>query len=309
LEEGKALTIMGLIATEQNEPASARQYNEQALAIARELQNRALEGSSLNNLANAIGFLQGEYSVAQEYYEQAYAIFHLRGDRSNEGLALSNLGWVAGMQGDFTAAFRYHMQALPIVREVEHRNTEINTLINLSAVSGMIGNVETALQYASEAREMSVKHQDKSGEAWSWLYQGHAYLLVADFEQATMAFQRSRAIREELGQTALVAESVAGLIQSALGRGDFSTATRETEWILTHLANNGTLEGAEEPLRIYFACYKALSETKDPRWRNLLLEAKQSLEAQVSKISDKESRRRYVENVPWRRDIQQASSN
>jgi hypothetical protein len=43
---------------------------------------------------------------------------------------------------------------------------------------------------------------------------------------------------------------------------------------------------------------------KDQRARNLLQDAKQILDAQVMGLRDDKARRMYVENVPWRREIQ-----
>ena len=80
----------------------------------------------------------------------------------------------------------------------------------------------------------------------------------------------------------------------------------ETEKIISYLEAGGTLEGTEEPLRVYYACYLALANAHDPRSHTVLSAAVQLLEAQVSKLSDEGSRQMYVENVPWRLAIQQA---
>ena len=87
---------------------------------------------------------------------------------------------------------------------------------------------------------------------------------------------------------------------------DLSMALEHTEEILAYLAGGGTLEGAEEPLRIYFICYSALEKGKDPRAQEILQAANELLEAQVSKLGDEESRLMYVQNVPWRLAIQTA---
>ena len=54
---------------------------------------------------------------------------------------------------------------------------------------------------------------------------------------------------------------------------------QHTDEILAHLAAGGTLEGAEEPLRIYFTCYDALEKRKDPRAQDVLQAANELLEA------------------------------
>ena len=138
-EQGNALNLMGLIALEQKEPVTARRYFEQALAIARESSEHALEAKSLNNLGNSAGFIEGDYAAARDYYEQAYSIVQERGDRPAEGIALANLGWTAGMQGDFASARSYQDKALAIAREIGDPYQEAYTLINLSAVAANPG--------------------------------------------------------------------------------------------------------------------------------------------------------------------------
>ena len=118
--------------------------------------------------------------------------------------------------------------------------------------------------------------------------------------------EHSAGIREELDQPSLATEPLAGLIQVALESGDLSTAERWTEKILAHLEGGGTLDGTEEQLRIYLACYRTLEIKRDARSKVILQSAGKLLDAQVSKFRDDEARRRYVEKVPWRLAVQQA---
>lgn len=305
LDEGSIYNTMGLIALDQKESSTAEEYFEKALSLAREIPDRTLETKALNNLGNYEGFIRGDYARAREYYEQSSAIIHERGDRSLEGIALVNLGWVAGMQGDFVAARAFHGNALSIAREVGNRYQEMYTLINLGAVTGVQKEADLSLRYANQARELSLKVGDRAGEAWSHFYIGHAHLLKNDFQQARDAFSASILLREESNQMNLVMEAQAGLVETALEEGDFSEAEKRAEIILAHLANNGTLDGTEEPLRIYLALVQALKELKDPRASSILQTAKQILDGQVSLLKDESSRNMYVQNVPWRKAIQE----
>lgn len=305
-QEGSILNSMGMIAMEQNEPASAQSYFEQALVIAQEFHDRRLETMAINNLGNSAGFVRGDYSVARSYYEQAHTIVQEWGDRSAEGLVLANLGWAAGMQGDFDAARAYHERALSMAREVGNPYQETYTLINISAVAGVQGDAGTAVQSARQACDLARRTGDRAAEAWSLLYGGHAFLLLGKIEEARGAYEACLRIREELGQPGANMEPKAGLIEAALAVDDQDSARKWTEEILAHLSGGGTLDGTEEPLRIYFACYQALDRLKDLRSRTVLQQAGQLLETQVSKFADEAARRLYVESVPWRRAIQQA---
>jgi hypothetical protein len=147
---------------------------------------------------------------------------------------------------------------------------------------------------------------DPSGEAWGWLYLGYAQLFLDQIEQAQVAFKKSIQIREKLDQPALAMEPIAGLVEAYLCQDDLETALSETEKILAHLKAGGTLNGADEPLRVYYNCFQLLDKKKDPRATQVLQRGMQLLQAQVSKIKDEHSRHMYVENVPWRLALQEA---
>ena len=307
LLEGRALSVLGMVAMEQNKHDVAHDYLMEAVLIAREVRNTDLEGKALNNLAMSAGYLQGDFALARDYFEQAYAIMHERGDRTAEGVGMTNLGYTAGMLGDFAAARAYHEQALSISREVGNLYQEAYTLINLSAVTGLQNDVRASVEYAQRALELSRKTADRSGEAWALLYFGHASQLMKEYDPARQAYNSSILIRTELGQPNMATEPIAGLIETALALDDAAAAMQGVETILTHLASGGTLEGTEEPLRIYYSCYLALKKNKDPRSSDMLGKAIELLDSQVSKLRDEKSRQMFVKNVPWRLAIQQAA--
>lgn len=306
VREGYILNAMGLIALEQRQPTTGKEYFNRALAIARQTGDLNLELRCWNNLGNSAGYIEHDYVSARRHYEQAFSIAQKRGDRSAEGITLSNLGWTAGMQGDFDAARSYHQRSLLIAREVGNLYHETYTLINLSALTSCCGEAEQSLEYARSARQLSVRSGERSGEAWSWMYEGYALLDLDRLEEAREAFQQSAAIREELVQPALMMEPIAGLIHLALKEGDRESAFHHAERILSHLADGGTLDGVEEPLRVYHACHQALEQNGDPRAGVMLRQAAQLLEAQTAIIQDDKTRRMYVENVPWRLAIRKA---
>ena len=306
-EEGRVLSAMGWIALEQKESEAAHRYLLEALEIAREVKDAGLEARALNNLAMYEGSVKGDHVRARQYYEEAYKLTREIGDRTSEGVALGNLGFVSGIQGDFLAAHSYHQQALQIAREVGNRYQEIYTLINLSAVSGIQNEASPALQYAQQAAELARQISEKSGEAWAMLYLGHAHLLESELELAKAAYHRSAVIRKELDQTSLSMEPIAGLVEVFLLEDDLEAASQEVETILSFLESGATLDGTEEPLRIYYACYLLLEKKRDPRARQILQAAVNLLEAQVSNFSDEAARQRYIENIPWRRAIRDGS--
>lgn len=307
-EECRILNIMGWIALEKKEVLLTKQYLNEALEIARAMKNLDVEAKALNNLAMAEGSLNGNFSLARDYHEQSYKLSRMIGDRNSEASTLVNLGYVAGMLGDFSAARVYHEQALRMAMEVGNLYHEIYTLINLSAVDGIQNQADSAMRNAQQAAELARKASDRSGEAWAMLYLGHAYLLSGKFEPAQEAYQSCISIREELGQPTLAMEPLAGLVEVHLAKGELESASLPAERILQYLAGGSTLDGVEEPLRILYTCYSYLKEKKDLRSGQVLQTAKEMLEAQASKFSDETERRRYIENIPWRRAVWQEAA-
>jgi len=305
-KEGYILISMGLIAIEQRDPSIAQGYFERALAISRETEERRLESRALDNIGYAAGFVLQDYALAREYYEMGYELHRQFGERAQQNVVLGNLGWVAGMLGDFDAALSYYTRALSTAREVGNTHLETNTLINMSAVAGIVNDADASLEYAQRALELARKIGDRSAEAWSFMYTGYAYLLRNDLVRADDVFRQSMQIREEMGQPGLKTEPAAGLIQVLLLKGENELALTETESVYPILQNSDALQGTEEPLRVYYACFLALEKIQDPRARTVLRSAAQLLETQVSKLRDDDARRMFVENVPWRLAVRQA---
>ena len=244
--------------------------------------------------------------MARTRYEEVYKISREIGDRNAEGFALGNLGFAAGMQGDFDAARSYHEHSLRVSREIGNLYFEIYTLINLSAVLGIQNESGLALQYAQQAVELAQKSFERAGEAWAWLYMGHACSLQDELQQARAAYRKSIEIRDELGQPGLSMEPIAGIIETYLKSGDLEAASVETEKILEFFDGGSNLGGTDEPMRVYYACHRVLKQKQDPRAQKVLQEAKKLLEAQVLNFSDDIARERYIENIPWRRAIRDA---
>jgi tetratricopeptide (TPR) repeat protein len=300
---GSALSILGLVSLEAENPTTARGYQEQALAIAREENNKYLEAMALNNLANTVGLSQGDFFTARIYFEQACSISHELGNLNGEGITLLNLGWLAGMSGDYSAAVNYCEQALTILRNIGLRQQEANTYINLSAVMGAQGLADNSFKWAQKAFDLSSKIGDQTMIGWAYFYMGYAHLLNKEYDEAGQAFTDSIKIRLDVNAAVLTVEARAGLIHVYLEAGDQASAQNEAEQVLQYMKDNPIFEGAEEPLRIFLAIYRVLEKTKDPRAAVVLQNAIQLLDTQVSKLRSEEARRMYVENVPWRREI------
>jgi tetratricopeptide (TPR) repeat protein len=297
---GRVLSAVGLVALEQKEPGGAGAYLSEALTIANEINDRSLKIRILNNLAIFETSVNGNYQEAEESYRQVVDIAREIGDQVLEDDALVNLGFIAGLQGKLSDAKLNYEKALVIARESGKLYNEIYILINLSSNAEIQNQATLGYKYAQESLALSQRAGEVSGEAWGWLYLGHAQLMMNEVEDAKRSFSKSVEIRQKLNQPTLAMEALAGLVDSALQAGNLEMAAFYTEKILAHLDSRGTLDGTDEPLRVYHSCFRLLAKKQDPRASRVLQCATEIMEAQISKIQDARARAMYIENIPWR---------
>ena len=298
---------LGLALLELKGPRAAQKHQKRALVLSREIKDRYLEGKALNNLANAVGLSQGDYHAAHDYFLQALSVFQEQGNRVGKGLALANLGWVSTILGEYDAAMDYYERSLVFNREQGNIMNEMYTYINMSAAAVGQENAAGALKWARKALEFAIKAQDRIAQGWGYFYLGHAFLLADQAESALDAFQKSAQCRNGSTAFILLTETRAGLIQAHAAIGNQKAAMIEAEKVYAHIGAEPRFEGAEEPLRIYFALYSFFKNTKDPRAQEVLQNANQLLNEQVSKLNSVDAQRIFVENVPWRQALKQAN--
>jgi predicted ATPase/class 3 adenylate cyclase len=305
IEQLNCQNTLGLIAINQSRLDAAYQYFTHCLVIARELGNLNYQIAPLNNMGNVLQ-AQSDFSAALDSYQQTLAISRKVGDKAKEGQALINLGFISGSVGAYAAARTYLEQSLIITRESGNTFHEAYALMNLSGSAAALGDYETAERSARQAFTLAQKIGDRSGEAWAQTYLGHSLLSRGALDDAAAAYASALAVRGELGQPDLAAEPAAGLARTRLKQGDLPAAREQIEPVLAHLEAGGTLDTADEPLRVYLSCYLVLRQFADPRAHDLLATAHSLLHQRAARISSEETRRAFLTNIEHHREIESA---
>jgi adenylate cyclase len=295
------LVSLGDLEALMGDLAQARGSLEQALRLAREIGSQAEECSALNGLTNALT-MQGDYSAASELGEQALRLAGERGDRWNEAMALGHLGSLHDCLGNYSLARSKYEASLEIAGATHIRQQEGDTMAGLSLLYHHLGEHQTAWDYSRRALEIAQQLGAKMLTASAFCHLGHALVAVEHLADAAEAYQQSIDLRTELGQTHLAVEPLAGLGRINLIQNQVSEAQAFIEQILSFLKRS-TLDGVEEPVRIYLTCYKVLCAGHDPRAREIVEKAHTLLQQRAIKISDQELRGTYLENVAVNREI------
>ena len=342
--EAQGYTQWGTILVQQSDYEQAAQKLEQALALAQKANLRQAEAHALYKLA-ILYLYNTDNVKARAHCRQSMEIYQEINDRFGEALAHNYIGLSYYSQQDFELAEAELKKCLTISQEIGATEFICRATHNLGCVSFSLGNYEKAQQLISQAiaisRELSYRRAiclssafsgfaahlagdndlalernqqalkivkeigDPHSEALINLFLGHVLKELNQLTAARDAYQRALDYWQTLQQrTNKHIEAMAGLARVSLAQKDKQQAQRYVEMILSHLETN-SLDGTDQPLRIYLTCFQTLNETEDPRAATLLKQAYSELQERAAKISNEEIRQSFLENVAAHREIQE----
>jgi adenylate cyclase len=295
-----ALGNLAAVTRERGDYTQAEPHYQRALRISREIGDLPGQSGTLNNLGNHYEEL-GDYTRAEACHEQALRMEREIGSPRGEARSLSNLARIFAKQGEYGRARTYYENSLSLVREIGSRQGETIALSGLSLLCHQLGDHEAALEHAQLALDIA-RQLDRNTQAYPLTYLGHALVGLDRLAEAEDAYRQAMSLRHEFGQPHLAMEPLAGLARTSLAQNDLAQAQTYVEEILDFL-KDGTLDGTDEPFRVYLTCYRVLHANHDPRAQVLLATAHNLLQDQAARIEDAGMRHSFLENVPAHREI------
>jgi predicted ATPase/DNA-binding SARP family transcriptional activator len=299
--EAGTLANLGWIATAQGDHQASKAYNQEALRIRQEIGDQVGAASVMQNLSDEF-LAEGDFATARTYLEQALAIQRAIQDQWGAGHVLRCIGTILHQLGDYAQARDYYEQALDLIGGVGMAFYEGQALAYVSLLSHHEGDDLAAREQSKRGLAIAREIDDRLNQGWLLDTYGHALAGLGDLDQAADAYQQALALRRELAQPHLAAESLAGLARVALQRGNVDAAMEQVEEIL-RLEKARGFGGTIEPFRIWLTCYRVLKSSQDPRAGEVLAAAYERLQAQRSNIHDKDLERTFVENVAAHREL------
>jgi DNA-binding SARP family transcriptional activator/predicted ATPase/Flp pilus assembly protein TadD len=305
--QGGLHNAVGLIAKAQGNLATAYHEFDQALQLCRTCEDWIGASDAANNLG-ATCLEQGDYGRAKSNLEQALA-FHQHIDaRLGKSHVLNNLGALLAAYGDYAGAQQYLEQALIIRQELGATRGIDLVKVNLGAIAHYRGDAALARQHLEEARDSCLKTGSRLLAGYALNYLGDVYLATNLPEQAKATFLQGLALRRELGQAHLAAESEAGLARTALAQNQTAEARDHVTEILDYLHGH-TIEGMEDPILVYLTCYRVLAATGDSQAPGILETAYNLLQQRAAPISDPALRHSFLDKVASHRAVVLARNN
>ncbi len=196
--EGNTLGNIGVAYTHLGKIRLAVEFYEQHLIIAREIGDRRGEGCALNNLGIAYKDM-GEMDCSIKFHEQASVVFCETGDEHGEGRCLCNLGNAYMLLGKPRRAIELHEQALVVSRKIGDRQGEGNTLGNLGNAYLSLGKPHRAIKFHRQALVVFREIGDQRGEGNELSGLGNAYKALGETDRAIEFHEQSLVISREIG--------------------------------------------------------------------------------------------------------------
>ncbi len=296
-----ALSNLAAATREGGDIKKAKPYYIKALRIAREIGEVFGQSAVMNNLGNHHEEL-GDFSKALFCQEKALDLQQRIKDINGEASSFANLGRIFIKLGKYKKSLSCFEKSLSLSRRIGDRLGESFGMAFQGLLHHQMGNNEGALENNHKALNLAREIGAQNAQPFPLTFLGHAFAALHRYAEAEDSYQQALDLRREFGQAQLAQEPLAGLAQVALQSNDLPKARDRVEQILDHL-KGGTLDGCEEPLRIYLAIYRVLASLQDPRAVKVLDTAIDKLQKQAERIGDEILRTSFLTQVPANREI------
>ncbi len=272
------------------------------LAAAHEAGDPHHEAVALNQLGMTT-FDLGEVEAAIGHYEAALRIHRAAARPDNEGGTLANLGFAHLALGEFDTARTLLEQAAALCQQVGQLQNLGIVEVNLGIVALNLGDAGAAAAWAARAQARLAAAGDRWAEAAAQRVAGQAALAQGRLADAAPRLQAAQVQFEALGQPALALEATAVRAELALAQGDVAGAATQARAVLAALDGGLSLEGTDEPLRVWCSTWRALHAAGDARAAEALARGRAELQRRAGAITSAARRAHFLRAVPVHRAL------
>lgn len=237
--QARSLHNIGSIYDQRGEYSESLVYYQQALEIRQRLGNPNDVADTLHNMAETSTFM-GRYRQAQDRYLQALEQRRDARDEVGAAIELFSLGRVFGFQGRYAASLESMEEALAIFRRLEETGRwYVEALANEGNALSLLGRFEDAETALEDSLGMAREIGDEALIAQTLNYQGDRLFFVSEFEAARTPYRQAEEAAVESGDPYLVLAVRASIGRNELRRGNVAQARLMLEGIMREAQNRG----------------------------------------------------------------------
>jgi tetratricopeptide (TPR) repeat protein len=186
-DRARYLDLAGALALNMEDFVAARTLKQEAVAICRELDDRAGLGSALVHLGH-VELYAGDLPAARELYREARQIFVDLGDPAWIAHATGHLGRVALESGDYGPADKLVREAVRRYRDLGLEWETAATIGNAAGVAAGLGQPERALRLAGA----SAAHRERIGVSLPPMFRVRFEQIIAPARHALTEPEQTR---------------------------------------------------------------------------------------------------------------------
>jgi predicted ATPase/DNA-binding SARP family transcriptional activator len=220
-----ALDGAGQLASVQADQAAQRAYQEESLAIWRELGDDARIASSLDDLGS-VAHIEGDYPAAQAMYAEALDLAERAGDAQQMGQALSGLGRLALHQGDQESATKYYSESMDRFQDIGDLRRATLILGNLGVVAINMGDLALAERRLAEHLNNARRLGDRKLISGALTNLGLVAYRAGDLDRAASLHQQALELSGQLGDRRLEVVALGNLGLVAARRKNYVAAAQ-----------------------------------------------------------------------------------
>jgi predicted ATPase/class 3 adenylate cyclase/Tfp pilus assembly protein PilF len=202
---GRAHANFANLLMELGQMPEATTHYEAALALHREVGNRAAEGIALGNLATLHHEL-GRADEARSAYDAALAIHREAGSLQQEAISLCNLGILLQEQDADAEAAEHYRAALKIHREIGNRRNEGVVLASIGELHMKLGDHEGARAHLESALRIHREAGNRRFEGGALGTLGELLVEQGRMEPGLQLLEQGIAVLREVGDSLYVAK-------------------------------------------------------------------------------------------------------
>ena len=218
-QEVQCLGGMGLAYLRDRRFDQARDYFEQALAVAQDVGDTFWTVTSMGNLAETL-FKNGQLAEAERLLRQTLAQVPAHYSGYLKGHVIRILALVECAQGRYDDALATAQEALETIRSSGNANYEAGAESTLGVVLTAMGRAQEALEPLQHSASLQRRRGDRAFEAEALDATGEAYLALDRPEEAADFHRRAAALYRGLADdwnTAVALAHLADAIEAAGG--------------------------------------------------------------------------------------------
>ena len=297
-EQARVLMAMGVVSRLQRSFTQARRYTEHALALRRDIGDRAGEGDALFSLAQVVIHGVGDHAQGRSLLNEALGIQRALGNRWSQAIVLNELGVVHYLAGLPDDAERILRDVLGLCQAIGAAAGLVYVRWNLGLVLREQGSLIEAHAALSQAYHEAQALDDPHVTAQLRGELGLTELALGEAAAALAHATAAIAALEELGLRVMTPADRATAAQATLRLHDRDRALAQAREAIAILdACRG--EGPDFPHREYRRCGEVLAAcSQDDEAAAAFDQARRLLDVRAAAISDPELRATFLAHSP-----------